>query len=126
MRSNHFDIALGVEENRRVVTVLYCIGLGSDGNRRRRPSQRNSGRSSNRDNDDDDDDKKTNQEELIAIFKRIQTSISNDDSSVRTKSGSEVSEKKSPASSILSVLRRAGNNQGSSALDFYLSPCMHI
>ena len=62
-----------------------------------------------------DDDRRPNsssQEDIIAIFRRIQSSISKDEPVKRNATNANASEEKSPAASILKVLGESRKKQG--------------
>ncbi|XP_050367656.1 rho-N domain-containing protein 1, chloroplastic isoform X2 [Argentina anserina] len=101
-------------ERKGVKLSVSCVG-SEDGNRRGQSSRRSSGSGrTTRKNDDESrkprggrKSKSSNQEEIISLFRRIQSSISKEVESVDTKKiKSDASEEKPPsAASILSVLQ---------------------
>lgn len=104
-------------ERKELLLTISCIG--SDGDRAgQRPPRR--GPTSGRKPKKEDNNKlpvgkkanSSNQEEIIALFRRIQSSISKEKSVNEKKKNADASEKKSSTESILNVLRRSGK-QGS-------------
>ncbi|PON41135.1 Rho termination factor, N-terminal [Parasponia andersonii] len=98
---------------------ISCIG--SDGNRRGRPPRRNS--ISGSETNEEEINKSPvsrkqsspNQEEIIALFRRIQSSISNKESTNHNKTTSNASateDNPSSAESLLRVLSGSGKKQG--------------
>lgn len=100
-------------ERKELRLTISCIG--SDGDRAgQRPPRR--GPTSGRKPKKEENNKfpvgkkpiSSNQEEIIALFRRIQSSISKEKSVNEKKKNADASEKKSSAESILNVLRRSG------------------
>jgi hypothetical protein len=93
---------------------LTVLSIRSDGHRRHGPPRKSS--DSRRRKEDENEtpqssdgkkSKSSNQEEIIALFRRIQSSISKGESLSTKKRNSNLSEDKPSSESILDVLRKS-------------------
>ena len=101
--------------SRRDLLPLTISSIKSDGNRRGRPSRKNhiSGRTEKGDKNktppssDGKLSESSNQDEIIALFRRIQSSISKGESLGTKKRISDSSVDKTSAESVLEILRQS-------------------
>lgn len=98
--------------SRRGHGQVTTLSIRVDGNRSGRPSQRTSASGRFRKSDGEkipqsSDGNSSNQEEIISLFRRIQSSISKGESISSKKRNSKSSEEKPSAESVLEVLRQS-------------------
>ncbi|XP_052202110.1 SAP-like protein BP-73 isoform X2 [Diospyros lotus] len=97
---------------RKDFSQLTVFSIRAGGNQKGRPSQKNAapGRTTKKDTTQSSDGKSpnsANQEEIIALFRRIQSSISKGDSTINKRRSSNSSQDKPSAESVLEVLRQS-------------------
>lgn len=111
---------------------LTVSSIRSDENGRRRPPWRSS--ASRRTPEDENEtpqssngekSNSSNQEEIIAMFRRIQSAISKDES-VKTKRNSNLSEDKTSPESVLEVLRKSRKQMKGDAGRCHICYCREI